>query len=133
MFFIKHGDYLSTLSFLKNGTRTIHWLLACRIIEVVKYQSHDCCNSPPSNSRIIPSDIVGRSESKSWDLKTPISPLLESSSSRSKIFWYSFRFSLGVQNASPSLPLFQPPGFHSILFGYAVNFTQLQIMVLVGF
>ena len=28
-FSIIHGDYLSTLSSVKHGTRTIHWLLAC--------------------------------------------------------------------------------------------------------
>ena len=61
-----HGDYLNTLSLLKHGTRTIHWLLACRADDVVNYQSHDCSNSKLPNSKIILPKTAARRESKHW-------------------------------------------------------------------
>ncbi len=103
MFSIIHRDYLKTLSLFQHGARTIHWFLAHRIDDVLKYQCHDCPNSPPPKSRTILSERAERNESKKMGLEQ-LQTLLSSDSVRHdlEVSLDSTRFSLGVQAASPN-------------------------------
>ena len=102
MFSIIHGDFLNTLSSLKHGARTIGQLLAPRVCDVPKYQSEDCSNSPPLNSRNILSETAETSESKSLDSKNSKLSPLRFSSSDLQILWDSSQSSLGLQATSPN-------------------------------
>ena len=125
LFSIIHGDYLSTLSFLKHGTKAIHWLLACGADDVSNHQSHNCSNSLLPNSKIILSEIAERSESKSRELKTPISPAHEFCSSALRSPETRLNSLWECRQLHPVSPFLRHLEFISILFGCADNFTQL--------